>query len=740
MTTTRNACRLLFLLLLRPYRVVSQGTSLAGGIVTRTNVDQWAAISTDARDMAEQLTTNGATAGLEIYQQGRNAEKSPGVKLTLQSLSTELASLGLAGTPNFLFHLYGLADRSTEESDLLEQAHYADNFVREAIATRQETAVQGVLVLSLWMYGTHLLWKGIDTCQKRTLADNPGQLQLGGGGMDEFIALWIGQFQEAGTSDGNSLYAVTQIAGDLFGKTSPEAAANSQILGLYQEGAAALSFPGACTAQNDQVVPQLWGVTQQIISQMNIPLMQLLIDALFRQDGSDVTLYSTAIVPQISQCRPSVYKRLKDELLTSSVVFSKTQSIIADLQSIYDCLGFTCSDIGAYGDELGQCDDFQRKHRSIVGYNPVTRVHDHGKIDLDILQIQILASLGSFSFAKYLYNYGRNSPKARDSENDPYELRSLKKFATADERQSAAPYYAEFASYHNDPIYADIAIVQTLDGLGKWGGASRQIRAQVVSITCAYQVMYMYALAEMADALTDCEIQDSYNNEGGEHSWDEVAAFMIGSLEGSEEGGSPDSEDGQLLWNLANKRAFQFQTMNDLGYAYANSDLEDLLFAGKAQLDAYDCVNLEKTTARIQNLLLIPIIQSTLRYAIINEQLSAASGRPEIAIGDTFALSVLPVVAYHDRDAAEIVEENMLFRAGVKPVREGSQEVADAFYATLDNLGVRCHDIGATPQADVCRLEGGFKPREGGSGALRRGSISSLLLGGALLLVMNAVL
>lgn len=332
----------------------------------------------------------------------------------------------------------------------------------------------------------------------------------------------------------------------------------------------------------------------------------------------------------------------------------------------------------------------------------------HAKIDLDILQVKILTSLQSYSFAKYLYSYGRNSPLPSENDGDPYKLRSLEKFALSTDREAATPFYNEFVGYFDDIYYANTAVKNALEGKGKYGAASVEARTEVVAKTCAYQIMYMYLLAEMADVINDCQSQDTLDNVGGVHSWDEVAAFLIGSLEGPTEGGSPDTDDGQLMWNLANKRAFQFQTVNEEGYSKTNSEIESLLFAGLGQLDAFDCDNLSKTVTRLQHFLLIPVIQSTLRYAAENEKLSASNLEKTVAQGETFALSVIPVIKSYDEAAAQVITENMVVQQGVKPVRDGAQVVADAFYEALDEFGISCLYVGASSQVDACRKEGGF--------------------------------
>lgn len=330
-------------------------------------------------------------------------------------------------------------------------------------------------------------------------------------------------------------------------------------------------------------------------------------------------------------------------------------------------------------------------------------------IDLDILQVSLLTSLSAFSFAKYLYMYGRNSPLPRNSESDPYKVRSLHEMAVTQDREAAVPFYTEFVEYFDDTFYADKAVIEALEGTGKWATSGTESRTEVVTKTCSYQIMYMYALAEMDDAIADCKSKNPLDNVGGSHSWDEVAAYLIGSLEGPTAGGTPDTDDGQLFWNLANKRAFQFQTENSEGYSRTNSEIEDLLFSGRGQLDAFDCVNLEKTVSRIQHWLLIPIVQSTLRYAVENEKLPEGSLHKGLAEGETFALSILPVLKKYDEAAAIVIEDNMIVKVGVKPVQDGPQDVADAFYEAMDEFGISCEYVGASSQVDACAKQGGAK-------------------------------
>ena len=373
---------------------LSQGnvTELGGGVVTRTNQEMWADLPLDVRVINEQIDAGNGDDALGIYLKGQNAESALGLKKSLQSLTDELVgSLGTDGaaTPNYLYQLYGLARRTTDPALLAEQARYAENYIRSALTSNYEYTGDAILVLNVWMYAIHLLYNGIHTCEKRIKADNPDILDLGGGGMDEFIALWISNEGGAGTNEGSSLYSLTNRAAELFGTESGEADANRKIKELYQEGSVILSFPNVCTRNDERTVQQLWSVVQRMTSQMMIPLIQLLIDALFQGDANRVKFYALAVIPQVAQCRPSLYKRLKGELLGSTVSFSKYLDIITDLQQSFDCFGFTCADIGAYKvDQVSQCEDFGANY-PMAEYTPTTQVHSVSTNNIDSKGVSI---------------------------------------------------------------------------------------------------------------------------------------------------------------------------------------------------------------------------------------------------------------------------------------------------------------------------------------------------------------
>jgi len=707
-------------------QVASQGTDLGGGVVTRTDVEYFADVTLDVRDIKQSIAAGNNIAALRIYIGGKNSARDVGGDMfKLTDLSTDLADEAIAKmNPVFLFQLYGLAGRSLNSEDLLEKARYADSYVRSAIQNERSVAWTSALVLNVWTYAADVLYKGVSTCQKKTEADNPSQFDVGSGGLDEFIALWIGSGQAHGSNEGFGLYALTEQVDRLFittdntddplssNKDVTESRVNQQLKLLYQEGASLFSISDVCTKDNPNTPKKLWSVVSRINTQMYIPVLQLLIVSILEQDVLATNLYATAVVPQVAQCRPSVYDRLREELLEGEPNFQSTELILADLQDIYSCFGLSCSDIGTVAKDyenvkMPVCDT-SRDNTPIALYKPSTDVQPIAQIDLDVLQIRILTSLGSFSYAKFWYIYGRNSPRQRDSENDPFTFYSLSDFAISTSRQNAEPYYSAFISYHNDPNYADVLIRDTINGVGKWGeNKSVEQRAAVVTESCSFLVLYLHLVAQINDAVNSCRSIDSDGEYELTHPWDEVAALMIGSLEGRKEGGSAHVEDGQMIWGLGSRRGYQFQTLNSQGYAKVNSELEDLLYAGKGEIDAFQCDLLEKSAEKIKIKSMIPLLQSVLKYAILNEKLPADSNSADLALGEIFALAVIPILQLYDPPSAQILEENMMIHTGIQPIRGGAQQVANAVGAAANAMGVNPRELGSTPEADPSLLYGG---------------------------------
>eukprot|EP00978_Attheya_sp_CCMP212_P002787 scaffold5695_cov38-Attheya_sp.AAC.2 len=89
----------------------------------------------------------------------------------------------------------------------------------------------------------------------------------------------------------------------------------------------------------------------------------------------------------------------------------------------------------------------------------------------------------------------------------------------------------------------------------------------------------------------------------------------------------------------------------------------------------------------VEHLLLVPLIQSVLKYEVKNQNYESNSDNKHLAIGKKFALSLLPFLAAKNPDATQALECNMILSANLQPVFEGSQAVADARLPMMQDLG-----------------------------------------------------
>mmetsp|Transcript_13962 Transcript_13962/g.26336 ORF Transcript_13962/g.26336 Transcript_13962/m.26336 type:complete len:764 (-) Transcript_13962:136-2427(-) len=735
--TAAAASTAILLLLSSTPKASAAGTDLNGGVITVTDVSDRALISEDISDMFSLLQEGKYNDARNIYLAGKNSPMydKDGNRLaqmrTLSGLSTAATSGKFDGEPPFAAHVYGLAGGDCDGSD--EHLTYAHRVVEDLFQEEKGTLpAEAARALNLWMYATHELYDGVEDCaafgvegvnpEAAGLADNGN----GAYAFEEFMAFWIGHDQAPGSKEGYGLYAMAQEAAEEFGTVDSgtgEANVNSELKKLFVEMQGVTSLSNACRPGSD-TAGKLWSIAHRMVSRMTVPLLQMLLKAMNENDTDRVRLYARAIVPQMSRCRPSVFRRLKEGLVDRPYDASKYLQLLGDLQNSFDCLGVSCEDVGAFRQtQIPQCAGFP-KHYPIAEYSPSTDVHQHAKIDLDVAELKLLLCFGSdrsYEMAKRLYSNGHNSRKTWVTSEAQYL--SLEEMAMSETKEQS-PWATHYVQYHQDKHWADKIITETLSGRGKWGSAPNAQRAEMVAKTAQYQVVFPYLLGEMADALADCSTGQATDNDGSVHSWDEVVAYYVGAMEGTSEGGSSDFADGQLMWNLGNKRCTQFGTENSAGWSQVMAAVEDLFYSGKGELDAYDCKALGRTVGKIEHLSLIPLFQSVVRYAIKNEKHGWDSSSKDLAEGEAFALSVLPILAAYDPVGQAIVEENMILAEGREPVLDGAQAVADAFHGVSAKFGLGCQYIGESDGVDFCRMT----RRSGGSRTPAAGAAVASLL------------
>lgn len=710
--STSTALLTLLVVTALPFQTVGS-TNLVGNIVTRTDVSSIATITEDVRSMMNHCDQGETSKAVKIYKDGKHSS------LSLHDLAKDTKHMRQDIT--FAFQMYGLAGGRAymDKTRNPEYEFFDSNYVEQLFSDGKcHDAVNAVQAMVLWMHVNHEVWDAFRKCSIK--ADPEYDNDAAGIGdmraeADQILAYWIGSLQQEngpGGTDGHSLYSKTNHVGAFFGTDSigGAAAANRDIMDIYEGMSGLLSQDDACS-EVSKTVEGMWHLTLGLLKYLMVPQIQSLIRAMVEEDYDSIGIHSRIVVPQLSQCRHSDYKYLKDTFLDQQYDPAKLHQTVKVLQGSYSCLGITCRDIGSpryAGDSSLECyDDFTP---IMAGYPASTPVSEQSKIDLDMYQINVLTQFDNESYwdmARYIYMHGKNSVINSDYEDDDggtislTTRRSLHLLAISGTRTNVM-YYKDFLNYFDDPNYADTAIMQAFRNEGRWRNRTQNQRAAVIRITMQTQLMYMHILSELKDAVVDCSRGDRLDNDGRTDAWDEVAAYIIGSLEGEDVGGSDHFEDGQLLWSLGNKRSFEFSVQNQERYAITNAAIENLLLSGKGQIRASNCDHLERTSDGIAHLLIVSLVQSVVKYAISNQFARWDSTDEDIASGETYANAVIPIIRAYSRNSAATIKKNMVAADFQELVVDGPQAVADAFLAVADEINIHCESIGRSFEVDAC--------------------------------------
>lgn len=319
--------------------------------------------------------------------------------------------------------------------------------------------------------------------------------------------------------------------------------------------------------------------------------------------------------------------------------------------------------------------------------------------------------------------------------------RSLHALANSGSRTRSTLFYKEFTEYFDEPNYADVKIIEAFDNEGRYGNngstdhdETKIARSGLIRTALTSQVMFMMVLAKLNEAVDKCGKGAPNSPLGPGFAWDIAAAYIIGSLEGEGIGGSDHFFDGTLLWGLANERSIEFDRLNGDYYAKSNAEVETLLESGKGQITARNCDRLGNTVERIAHMLLVPIIQSLIKYAIGLQYETVADrwSDADMAIGETYANAIIPVFLKYDKIAAETVKRNMVQDSGVsfgELVPDGPQAVADAYLRVANDFGIGCQYIGKKLEVDACL---NYVPSMTTSTAAKTKTSKLMIIGGGL--------
>ena len=324
-------------------------------------------IDLDLEEILTDLTANDFAAAMGVYESGTNSDQ------TLQSISQPGATSMVSDTWWPIYKVYWA-----------DQINYADEFVQKyggagapyQDATRVELVKKGIAYQGVWMYAVHKFETAIADCLKGTTADvNSAKLNW-----DKGMAYYVGSKEEktTGASTGNLLYNLAQKRCEEFGTcatttdSSTIAAANKEAIAKATEGMAYFVHTQLSCAD-----PQLDTIFRNIVSQMTVPLVQGMLKYAWKADpaqsggscASDAGkaeaavssacakswaegwAFAAAVLPQVHKCDATAATTIRANLDVASTTGPMKDGVAAvktAIESVYDCLGISCTDVGAY--------------------------------------------------------------------------------------------------------------------------------------------------------------------------------------------------------------------------------------------------------------------------------------------------------------------------------------------------------------------------------------------------------
>jgi len=208
--------------------------------------------------------------------------------------------------------------------------------------------------------------------------------------------------------------------------------------------------------------------------------------------------------------------------------------------------------------------------------------------------------------------------------------------------------------------------------------------------------VWMYVVREFEDAIEDCNEGCIDCNDDPVHAWDEGVAFYSGSLEGTD---NANSVSGKLIHALADKRCENFKTcLGADGVSSKNSKVNSAFIKqckeGQAKLLAGKCKEAIPIKDRIIEIMSVPLIQGSLRYAY-KVGMQSKKDSKTVSEGAAFSAAILPRVHACDPAAAKTISDNMKEPMyGASSMSDGFAKVKAAFESTYKCMGVTCEDIG----------------------------------------------
>ncbi len=309
--------------------------------------------------------------------------------------------------------------------------------------------------------------------------------------------------------------------------------------------------------------------------------------------------------------------------------------------------------------------------------------------------MHILCRREAWYQAEILYMEGFNG-LAVGSNTGWYSLQDLEEEDFDYSIIPAESFLPKFVSYYNNSKkYKEDLVRKVLYGNDWYSSVSNATRAESTKRLLQAIFLPMHALELFHKARNIC----SSDKLKAMESWDRGASLLVGSIEGSQVGGTIN---GTSWYSMSKEFCSFFGTCNDgSSNAKANGRMMTLLQEGTVPLNEGVCNNLGTIVENIESTLLIPLVQGTLHFAVLNGGPSEFRSYESLGAGYALARSILPLLKSGNEAMATVVND----WTSNPSVSEGSHNVVwNAIARTWESFGVNCQDIGEYNGTSFCQV------------------------------------
>lgn len=219
---------------------------------------------------------------------------------------------------------------------------------------RSETINTAALSMNVWMHIIQKMEESVDSCEKNCNGENCASQFISS--WDEAVAYYFGSMENGREGSGNMPYSLANRLSRYFGTGlslfSQQARANFDVLDQFLLAQRNLKN-GYCSAARIN--------KETVVKIMTVPLIQGTLHSTYMYDVMDekteerqaeTATFAASILPIVHACSPgnatTIYNNLRVGNDNADVSFKEVK---AALESVYDCLGIDCVDIGGILDK-----------------------------------------------------------------------------------------------------------------------------------------------------------------------------------------------------------------------------------------------------------------------------------------------------------------------------------------------------------------------------------------------------